>query len=124
MAKRIIVVDDDQTIRHLIREVLTEEGYEVILLCNATGKIETIRQAHPDLIILDYIFAGEKHGWDVLNKLKSVRALAAVPVVLCSGAQRDIWEVKPQLTQMNVPVLEKPFGINELIEIVRESIGT
>jgi DNA-binding NtrC family response regulator len=124
MAKRIIVVDDDRSIRHLFKEVLTEAGYEVVMICDATGKIEHIKQIHPDLIILDYIFAGEGRGWDVLNKLKAIASLAAVPIVLCSGAHYDIWQIKSQLANMNVPVLEKPFGVNDLIEIVRESIGT
>src|SRR5690242_3356417 len=76
---RILVVNDTQEILELFDDLLTEEGYEVILSSFAIQDLDEIDRIKPHLIILDYIFGTEKQGWQMLQKLKMRRSTNTIP---------------------------------------------
>lgn len=82
MKKKIMVVDDEENIRFLYKEELTDEGYEVILAENAEEALEKIHQKCPDLITLDIKMPG-MDGLEFLQKLKEEEK--EIPVILCSA---------------------------------------
>ena len=79
MAKKILVVDDEEDIRLLYREELSEEGYEVILASNGKEALEAFRNETPDLIVLD-IKMPIMDGLEALGKI--IRMERQVPVIL------------------------------------------
>ncbi len=77
-----MVVDDEENIRFLYKEELTDEGYEVILAGNAEEALEKISQQRPDLITVDIKMPG-MDGLEFLQKLKEEEK--EIPVILCSA---------------------------------------
>ena len=82
MKKTILVVDDEENIRFLYKEELTDEGYEVILAGNADEALEKIGQQRPDLITVDIKMPG-MDGLEFPQKLKEEEK--EIPVILCSA---------------------------------------
>jgi len=82
MKKTILVVDDEENIRFLYKEELTDEGYEVILAGNADEALEKIGRQRPDLITVDIKMPG-MDGLEFLQKLKEEEK--EIPVILCSA---------------------------------------
>ena len=65
---KILIVDDEKSIRILYHDELTEEGYHVITLGDGSKLLEVIEQWRPDLIVLD-IKLGEYDGLDLLQDI-------------------------------------------------------
>ena len=123
MRKRILVVNDTQAILDLFRNILEEEGYEVMLSSFPTQDMKEIEHIHPDLIILDFVFGDQKTGWQMLQMLKMQRSTASIPVIVCSAALRDVQEVEGYLVSKGVLVLYKPFEIDNLLSIITQALA-
>jgi DNA-binding response OmpR family regulator len=78
---KVLVVDDNDLIRMLYAEELTEEGYEVITSDKASGLMELLKRENPDLIVLDIKLA-DGNGLDLLQ---DIRTRYHVPVILCTS---------------------------------------
>lgn len=122
MAKRILVINDTPEILELFQDLLTEEGYEVILYSFATHDTAEIVRHRPDLIILDYIFGTEKLGWQLLQKLKMRRETAGIPVIICTAAVKEVREIEGYLLAKGVTVVPKPFDIDDLLLAVTNAL--
>lgn len=122
MAQRILVINDTPEILELFEDLLTGEGYEVVLYSFATHDTDEIVRHHPDLIILDYIFGGEKQGWQLLQKLKMRRETAKIPVIICTAAIREVREIEGFLLAKGVGVVPKPFDIDDLFVAVKSAL--
>lgn len=121
--KKILVVNDTQEILDLFRDIFEEEGYEVFLYSFAFNDLVEIKRVCPDLIILDYMIGGEDYGWQVLQKLKMDRATANIPVIICTGALRQVRELEGHLKEKGVGIVLKPFDIDDLLHEVNECWG-
>ena len=125
MAKKILVVDDEETIRFLVRDILEEIGYKVIAAEDGYRALEIYgkRMAEIDLVILDMTMPG-MGGRETFEKLKkqNPRVLA----VLSTGYSED--ERARQMLAMGVKAfVQKPYRIDDLAGAVRrilDSAGT
>jgi CheY-like chemotaxis protein len=119
--KTILAVNDDPAILSLFDDLLSEEGYHVILdqFSRTTADIlNDIRRVQPDLVIMDFIIGGEGTGWQLLQAVRMDRTTRHIPVIVCTGAARQVAELGSHLDDMNVRVVLKPFDIDHLLEIV------
>ena len=82
VSKKILVVDDEQNIRLLLKEELMDEGYDVILAENGAKAIEMIKEEKPDLVTLDIKMPGED-GLSILRKIREIEY--DLPVIICSA---------------------------------------
>ena len=80
--KNILVVDDEENIRFLYKEVLTNEGYEVTLAGSAEEALDKIKEQTPDLITLDVKMDG-MNGMEMIKKLSEDNN--NIPVIICSA---------------------------------------
>src|SRR5207247_10026385 len=80
-ATRVLVVDDDPTVRDLLQRFLTKEGFRVETAANGQQGLERARKLKPDAITLDVMMPG-MDGWAVLTALKADRTLADIPVIM------------------------------------------
>ena len=80
-APRVLVVDDDPTVRELMERYLTKEGFDVLTAAGGLEGLAQARAAHPAAITLDVVMP-DLDGWTVLAALKGDPALADIPVVL------------------------------------------
>lgn len=123
-SKHILVVNDDPAILTLFQELLEEEGYTVTLdkFGRQTGELlEVIRTLKPDLVIMDFIIGHEDSGWQLLQAAKMDRETRNIPVIVCTGAIRQVTELSQHLDAMDVHVVIKPFDIDHLIEVIKKT---
>lgn len=112
---RILVVDDDPKLIHLVREVLTATGYEVVVACSGDQAIEMAAIEQPDLILLDIILLGDKDGYEVAQR---IRGFSNLPIIMLTAKVRE----KDVLRGFDVGVddyIKKPFSSKELLARIR-----
>ena len=80
-AATVLVVDDEETVRDLMRRFLAREGFDVVTAKDGEEGLGLARQLRPALITLDVLMPG-LDGWSVLQALKADPELAAIPVVM------------------------------------------
>jgi CheY-like chemotaxis protein len=115
--KRILIVDDEPFIRQVIEDVLTEEGYEVLLANSGRTMLQMLETQLPDLILLD-VMMPDGDGRDALEAMQTLPQLRTIPVVIVSSGVAD-----HRLKGITVPTLTKPFDIDQLMSLVVDTIG-
>lgn len=113
---RILVIEDDTQVCHVIHDLLKQEGYDV---ATATTGQEGIQHAHsylPDLIICDIVMPGVT-GFDVLHTLRRDKAVQTVPFIFLTGLT-DRAERRRGMAQGADDYLTKPFTSIELLQTV------
>jgi DNA-binding response OmpR family regulator len=122
--KHILVVNDTQEILELFRAILEEEaGYRVTLTSIQTQMLEVVKEIKPDLIISDHVFGEEKEGWQFLQRLKMDRETANIPLIVCSGAIKELKEMEGFLMSKGIGVLYKPFDVDDLLDLVKAKLN-
>lgn len=121
MQPHIIVIDDAPAIVQLYEDLLTDEGYDVVAtFAGPPSDPQAIEQHHPDLSIMDWLLGSEGTGMQVLDMLKAYPPTAAVPIIVCTAAQKEIVAAESILTQRGVRMLHKPFAIDDLLAMIRQ----
>lgn len=114
MNKKILVVDDEQSIRDSLNKALRAEGYEITLAEDGQTAIEKLTQEPVDLLLLD-IGLPTKDGWDILKWLAKTKPM--LPVVMITGR----WKQDQLAQAAGVDVLmEKPLDVPLLFQIIHE----
>jgi adenylate cyclase len=78
---RVLVIDDDATVRDLMRRYLSREGFDVVTAAGGREGLEFARELHPSVITLD-VFMPDLDGWSVLQALKQDADLRRIPVIM------------------------------------------
>jgi DNA-binding response OmpR family regulator len=91
MAKKILIIEDDEFLRQLISKKISSEGFEVSSAIDGTDGIEKVKSVMPDLILLDLLLP-TTDGYEVLSKIKADNTTKAIPVIILSnlGQQDEI----------------------------------
>jgi DNA-binding response OmpR family regulator len=116
--KLVLVVDDEEDIRKLLRRLLTQKGYRVIEADRGLLALRLVKEHVPDLIILDAMLP-ELHGFDIARRIKGSAKYGHIPVVMVSAVYRG-WRIAEDLKD-NYGVeayIEKPFRIGEVLDTV------
>ena len=115
--KKILLVDDEESIHLLYREELEEEGYEVHSALSGEEALEKLHIIDPDLVILDINMPG-MNGIDVLRRMKEINQ--AMPVILSSAYQ----EFKQDLASWaSDDYIVKSSNLEELKNSVRKYLS-
>ncbi len=111
--KLILVVDDEENIRNLLRQELSEAGYRIIEAPDGIEALTKARQEKPDLIILDVMMPG-LNGFDVTSVLKGDQSTAHIPVLILS-----IVEDKEKGFRLGAEeYLTKPLDTDKLLQSI------
>jgi len=116
---RVLVVDDDTSIRKMIVAALKRDGYSFFEAANGLEALDLMRNGKPDVVVLDLMMP-VLSGWDVLRERSHDPALRAIPVIIVS-ANRDP-AVATAVDQGICAFLPKPFDIGALSALVRSCI--
>jgi DNA-binding response OmpR family regulator len=120
--KRIVVVDDDETIGAAVRELLEPDGFAIDCPSDPrVALVDTLREV-PDLVILD-VNMPEMSGWEFCAILRRQSATRELPILFLTGRT----EVKDRITAMQLggsDYLAKPFGAVELRKKVRALLNS
>jgi DNA-binding response OmpR family regulator len=118
MAKKILVVDDEQSIRALLNDILSAEGYEVQDASNGKEAIEKIAKIVPDLIITDL----QMPVMDGLELIKTVRAEQPDILFLVITGYATVDSAIQALQLGAINYITKPFKMEDLLGIVRKGL--
>ena len=116
MSRKVLVVDDDDTILALMEDYLGTLDFEIFHASDGKEGWETFQEQIPDLVIAD-IFMPEMTGLELLEKIKSSEN--AVPVVLISGVPLSPAEIQMQRERAD-GFLEKPYMFWQMKELISE----
>lgn len=113
----VLVVDDSVDMRGLISDVLTEEGYEVIVASSGGRALSLMAERLPHLVITDLFMPG-MNGFTLRGEMLRRPGLAHVPVIVLSA----FWQ-RPSETLDVVDVLPKPLNLDRLLEVVERALA-
>lgn len=111
--KKILVVDDSPTERHVLLELLTKNGYQVSTAESGEEGIEKAKAQLPDLILMDVVMPG-LNGYQATRTLTRDEATKSIPIIVCTskGQETDkIWGLR----QGAIDYLIKPINGDELL---------
>jgi two-component system OmpR family response regulator len=106
----VLVVEDDQGCSELIAEVVGDLGYAVVVRDRAEEAQDLLGQRRPLLVVLD-IMLPDADGFTVLNLMRSVPDMEAVPVMLCTASPFLECDLHGQALDAHTEVVAKPFHI-------------
>jgi DNA-binding response OmpR family regulator len=116
MAKKILAVDDEESIRNLVAVTLRNRGFEVETAVDGEGAIDKALLWQPDLIILD-VMMPKMNGWEARKRLRENEKTKGIPIIILSA----VGEFESQLAGMqsdNDDYLTKPFAPSHLGALV------
>ena len=112
--RRVLLVDDELTIRDALSDLLELEGFEVERAADGAEALEKLRLQCPDLIVLDLMMP-RMNGWDLLDLRRNELLCADAPVIVMSAHR----QMKASVQPFNVAAaLEKPFDVDDLLRAI------
>jgi DNA-binding response OmpR family regulator len=120
MAARVLVVEDDPSVRGLLQTLLVSEGYDVSTASDGLAGLVKANASHPQLILLDLMMP-DLGGVRVLEELRGDPELADIPVIVVTGKLDAVPSLRSLLGDDNV--FAKPFGVAELMARVADITG-
>ena len=118
MMRRILVVDDEPSIRHMLKQVLQEEGYQAEAAGSALEALERLVDVPVDLAIVDLLLPGA-NGLDLAEAIRMLDP--GTPVVLITAYGSSAFESMASHPAISHYV-HKPFHLDRLLEIVRSLV--
>ncbi|MEY2568675.1 MAG: two-component system, OmpR family, alkaline phosphatase synthesis response regulator PhoP [Actinomycetota bacterium] len=118
----VLVVDDEDDIRELVRINLELDGHRVLCAANGDEALDAMRRDAPDLVLLDVMMPG-LDGWEVLGSIKaeSDAALAATPVMMVTARTDDLDRIRGAI-EGAIQYVTKPFQVGQLRQMVRDAL--
>jgi DNA-binding response OmpR family regulator len=119
----VLVVDDEESIRKLVRRVLEEKGHRVIEADRGSVALAMVKQYVPDAIVLDAMLP-ELHGFDICRRIKASVRYGHIPILMISAVYRG-WRFAEDLKAaygVNA-YIEKPFRIADLVAAVENMLA-
>lgn len=121
MAKKILIADDSEHSRKLLRFFLEREGYKIIQARDGEEALEKIRSESPHLMIIDIVMPNVD-GISLLLQLKEEKIVEKIPIIVVSGkgGLHDLFLLN------EIPIkafMEKPFPPEELVKKVKNILG-
>ncbi len=114
---RALVVEDEPDVAELIRYNLQKEGWEVVQTTNGADVVKRVREARPDIILLD-LMVPQLNGWEVCRRLKQDPDTRGVPVIMVTGRVEEGDKVLGFELGAD-DYVTKPFSPRELIARIR-----
>jgi CheY-like chemotaxis protein len=119
----IVIADDDRLIAELLCTVFDDEGYGVFCCYSGSSAYQAIEQHIPDLVLLDMQMEKRWSGLEVVQRMRAHPHLRTIPVIVYSADSLFLGEVRDKLLAYNCQILEKPFNLSLLLDIVARAIS-
>lgn len=118
---KILVIDDSNVIRNMVRDMLPKGNFEVLEAKDGVQGLNLIRQERPNLIMLDFLLP-RLSGWEVFQQIQIQPELQSIPLVLMSGRKEEVTE-KLQEPFEYFEFVQKPFDQKELIDAIKTAMA-
>ena len=118
MAKKILILDDNEDILEMMKVALEDEGHEVECMVNTDDIYKTISHTKPDLLIVDYILSGI-NGGELCHQVKNNPKTEHIPVIMVSGHQRVLQSLGTYGADI---FIAKPFSLEDIVSNVNNCL--
>ncbi len=122
----VLLIDDDEDFTASIRSLLEAEGYAVVTAESGKEGLRKLREAHPDVVLLDIMMETTTEGYAVSGAIKG--AERPVPVVMLSSVLNDPTELFARSEELELirpdAYFTKPVDVPKFLETVRALIAT
>src|SRR5262245_40972457 len=121
MSKRILIVEDQEDNRTILRDVLSTAGYELIEALNGKDGVRLAKSERPDLILMD-IQLPEMDGYEATKQIKSFAELKTIPIIAVTSYALSGDEPKARAAGCD-GYIAKPYSHRELLAEVRKDLS-
>ena len=118
MTQRILVIEDTEDNRQIIRDLLTSAGYEMLEAVDGLEGVEVAEREQPDLILMDIQLPGID-GYEATRRIRAIPSIAKVPIIAVTSYALSGDEAKTRAAGCDGYVA-KPFSPRQLLAKVRE----
>ena len=115
--RRVLIVDDEQNLRHMLQTLLKREGYEPVGVASVENALKELEERPYDVIITDLRMPGQS-GMDLVDQVRS-RHLGTTVVVMTAYGSRDI--AIEAMKRGAYDYISKPFEADELVLLLRKA---
>ncbi len=115
--KKVLIIEDDKTLRENSTLFLKMNGFEAITACDGSEGIHLAIEHLPDIIICDIVMP-KVNGYEVLKSLRNINATSLIPFIFLSGkSEKEDFRAGMKLGADDY--LTKPFNYDELLQIIK-----
>ena len=122
MAKKILLIEDEQLMIELLERKLAHEGYEVLVAKDGVEGLEKMREDRPDLILLDIVMP-RMGGFEVMEEMAKDAELKTIPVIVISNSGQPVELDRAKRLGAKDWLIKTEFDPQEVIDKVIKQIG-
>ena len=115
----ILIVEDEEDVRNILKDILTQEGHRVETASNGKRGIEKFNKKNFDMVLTDLGMPGMS-GWQVAEKIKAING--KVPIALITGWSIELKESEIKERGIDF-IIKKPYKLAQLVNLVQEGIS-
>ena len=120
-AKKILVADDEPHILRIVKDKLSNAGFEVASVTNGEDALNAAINEKPDLIMLD-VMMPKMSGFEVCQKINADETIKHIPVILLTARGQES-DIKTGLEAGASEYITKPFSPRQMLAKVKEKLG-
>ena len=122
MAKKVLLIEDEELILGLLEKKLKNKGYEVSVARDGEEGLKKMRERKPDLVLLDIVMP-KKGGFEVMEEMKKDPALKKIPVIIVSNSGQPVELDRAKELGAKDWLIKTEFDPQEVIDKVKKQIG-
>jgi CheY-like chemotaxis protein len=122
MAKKILIIEDEEIINELLAKKLTREGYEVFITRNGNEGMAAIKKEKPDLILLDIVMP-EMDGFEVMEQIQKNEDIKNIPIIIISNSGQPVELEKAKKLGARDWLIKTEFDPQEVVDKIAKQIG-
>ncbi|PIR01807.1 MAG: response regulator [Candidatus Nealsonbacteria bacterium CG_4_9_14_0_2_um_filter_37_38] len=122
MAKKILLIEDEQIMFDLLQKKLSGEGYEVSIAKDGEEGLRAMREVKPDLILLDIVMP-KIGGFEVMEEMQKEPELKKIPIIVISNSGQPVELDRAQKFGARDWLIKTEFDPQEVIDKVVKQIG-
>jgi len=122
MAKKIIIIEDEEIILNLLQKKLTNEGFEVSIAREGREGLKVMKEVKPDLVLLDIVMPN-MGGFEVMEEMEKDEELKKIPIIIVSNSGQPVELDKAQKLGARDWLIKTEFDPKEVVDKVVKQIG-
>jgi len=122
MAKKILIVEDEEILLNLLQKKLIEHGYEVLVARDGEEGLRAMRANSPDLVLLDVIMP-KLGGFEVMEEMQKEETLKKIPVIIVSNSGQPVEIDRAKNLGAKDWLIKTEFDPQEVVDKVIKQIG-
>ena len=122
MTTTIVVIDDNREFLDFMTDLLSSAEYHIVTHADPCTALDVLRRERPHLLIVDIAMPG-RTGWSIIDEMRANQETKGIPIIVCTAAVTEIAKREQYAEQLGVEIIAKPFGVDELFDLVEASIN-